>query len=106
MTAQQQLDVNLSISIPEDKVLVSKVELQTLKEQQLSGVYWSMKEFEERTGKKQEWLKENILYRPKFKKELEGFVYYPQSQGQTWSFQAKEMAAFLDKNFNQIFNGD
>lgn len=103
----QQLEVNLTIPIPEDKILISKVELQELKEQQLKGVYWTMKDLEKRVGKKQEWIKEHILYPTKFRKILDvkngGFVYYPEVRGQTWSFHALKMAEFLDKNFGEIF---
>lgn len=103
----QQLEVNLTIPIPEDKILISKVELQELKEQQLKGVYWTMKDLEKRVGKKQEWIKEHILYPTKFRKILDvkngGFVYYPEVRGQTWSFHAQKMAEFLDKNFGEIF---
>lgn len=106
----QQLEVNLSIPIPTDSVLISKVELQQLKDHSLTGVYWNMKDLESRTGKKHEWIKENILYPPKFKKLLDvengGFVFYPKQRGQNWSFQAREMATFLDRNFNQIFGGE
>lgn len=103
----QQINVNLSIPIPADQILINKVELQELKEQSLVGVYWNMKDLESRINKKSEWIKENILFPSRFRKILDaengGFVYYPQSKGQTWSFQAKEMAAFLDKNFSKIF---
>lgn len=103
----QQLNVNLSIPIPQDQVLVSKVELQELKEQSLIGVYWSMKDLEKKTGKKIEWIKENILYPSRFRKVLDvnngGFVYYPDRKGQVWTFQASKMAKFLDDNFYRIF---
>lgn len=104
---EQQLEVNLTIPIPNDKVLIRKVELEELRSRELVGVYWSMKELEKRTGKKSEWLKENILFRPVFRKELDsqngGFVYYPKGKGQTWSFQASKMAIFLDRNFHLVF---
>lgn len=100
----QQLEVNLTIPIPEDQVLISKVELQNLKEQQLVGRFWSMKDLEERTGMKQNWLKTKLLYVPKFKNQLEKFSYYPKSQGEKWAFQASKMAKFLDDNFYYIFN--
>lgn len=103
----QQLNVSLAIPIPEDSVLISKVELEELKEVQLLGVYWNMTDLENRIGKKKNWIKDNVLYPPKFKKVLDiengGFVYYPKSQGQTWSFHANKMARFLDDNFNSIF---
>src|SRR5690625_2150598 len=102
----QQLEVNLSIPIPEESVLISKVELRELKQQSLSGVYWNMKDLVSRVNKSDKWIKENILYKGKFKKKLDikngGFVYYPETQGQSWSFQAKEMAKLLDENFHKI----
>lgn len=105
----QALNVNLSIPIPENMVLVNKVELESLQEEALLGVYWTMKDLEKRIGKKSNWIKENILYEPRFKKYLDiergGFVYYPKNQGEHWSFKAKEMAEFLDKNFSEIFLG-
>lgn len=105
---QQQLSVNLTIPIPSDLVLISKVELQDLKQQQLKGVYWTMKDIEKRINRKHEWIKENILYPSRFRKILDvehgGFVYYPQTKGQAWLFHAIQMAEFLDKNFQQIFS--
>ncbi|PAD23512.1 hypothetical protein CHH62_21810 [Niallia circulans] len=103
----QQLSVNLTIPIPSDSVLISKIELEELQNSQLQGVYWSMKDLEKRINRKHEWIKDNILYPPKFRKILDvnngGFVFYPKSKGQTWSFQATKMARFLDENFNIIF---
>lgn len=105
----QQLEVALTIPIPSDKVLISKVELEQLKVNELAGLYWNMKDLEQRTGKKSEWIKERILYPTRFRKELDvdqgGFVYYPKSKGQTWTFQASKMSEFLEKNFNRIFKG-
>ncbi len=103
----QQLNVSLSIPVPEDMVLIQKVELEELKEQTLVGVYWNMKDLEQRINKKSEWIKENILYPQRFRKILDsdngGFVFYPKAKGQTWSFLATKMAAFLEKHFAEIF---
>ncbi|MEK4023518.1 DUF771 domain-containing protein [Sporosarcina sp. FSL W7-1283] len=103
----QQLKVELTIPIPAESVIISKVELEELKKNRLQGVYWNMQDLEKRTNKKQAWLKENILYVPKFKVLLDvengGFVYYPNKRGEKWSFLASEMANFLDKNFYLIF---
>ncbi|WP_144789563.1 DUF771 domain-containing protein [Lysinibacillus fusiformis] len=104
----QQLSVTLTIPIPSDSIIISKVELEELKTAKLTGVYWSMKDLENRINRRHEWIKENILYPSKFKKVLDiesgGFVFYPKSKGQTWSFQASEMAAFLEKHFKDIFS--
>ncbi len=104
----QQLSVTLTIPVPSDSVLIKKVELEELKQAQLEGVYWSMKDLEQRINKKNEWIKENILYPSKFRKildvESDGFVFYPKSKGQTWTFQASKMAEFLERNFKDIFS--
>lgn len=103
----QKLKVELIIPIPTDQVLISKVELEELKDKSLIGLYWSMKDLEGRTGKKVEWIKDNILYPPKFKKVLDvhngGFVYYPQVKGEKWTFLASKMTEFLEENFYSIF---
>lgn len=105
----QHLNVELSIPIPEDCVLIKKVEWEELKKSELEGVYWSMQDLEERISRKNVWIKENILYPPRFKKILDiesgGFVFYPKAKGQNWSFQASRMTAFLEKNFSEIFKG-
>lgn len=103
----QNLHVSLSIPIPEDTVMISKVEFEQLKKSELVGVYWNMKDLENRTNRKSEWIKENILFPSRFRKKLDieygGFVYYPKSKGQTWAFQASKMSVFLETNFNLIF---
>lgn len=104
---EQKLDVNLSIRIPQDQVLISRVELNNLRNKSLSGTYWNMKELEQKVGKKHEWIKENILYPMCFRNELDvnngGFVYYPEKSGQSWSFHARKMAIFLENNFSKIY---
>ena len=103
----QKLTTNITVTIPDDLILISKIELQNLKEESLLGTYWSMKELEKKVNRKHEWIKENILYPSDFKNvldvEMGGFVYYPKIKGQTWSFHAAKMAQFLDQNFTKIF---
>ncbi|WP_281486951.1 DUF771 domain-containing protein [Lysinibacillus sphaericus] len=103
----QQLQVNLTVPVPENYVLITKIEFEELQKESLSGIYWSMKDLEQRINKKHEWIKANILYPSKFRKVLDvkkgGFVYYPEVTGEKWSFHAKEMSKFLDDNFHSIF---
>ena len=105
---EQSIKIEAIIPIPQDQVLINKVELERLQSLELTGKYWSMQDLEERINKKRDWIKENILYKPKFKKILDvnsgGFVYYPEKKGQNWSFQASKMATFLDENFTEIFS--
>lgn len=104
----QKLKVELEVIIPDEYVLITKIEYEELQHDRLAGRYWTMADLENRIGKKQVWIKENILYPTKFKKQLDvmlgGFVYYPKAKGEKWSFHATKMAQFLDDNFYQIFN--
>lgn len=103
----QTLKLNVDVTIPDNLVIITKVEFEELEKQKLLGKYWNMKDLEKQINKKHEWIKENILYPSRFRNILDvengGFVYYPKSKGQTWSFHALKMAEFLDKHFNIIF---
>ncbi|MGE6515164.1 DUF771 domain-containing protein [Lysinibacillus sphaericus] len=99
----QQLQLNLTVQVPDDHVLVKKVEYDELQNERLSGRNWTMEDLEKRTARKQLWLRTNVLYVPRFKKELEKFVHYPSSQGDKWSFHAVRMAKFIDDNYYLIF---
>lgn len=105
----QKLEVNLTIQIPSELVLISKVELQQLQQNELKGVYWNMSDLEKRVNKSSDWIKDRILYPSHFRRMLDidfgGFVFYPEAKGQPWAFQATKMADFLDTHFNQIFKG-
>lgn len=104
---QQKISVRLLIPIPESQVIIEKLEFEALKRANLLGVYWSMVDLENRMGRKKDWIKQNLLYNPRFKSTLDinygGFVYYPQKKGEPWSMHALQMAKFLDENFNDIF---
>lgn len=105
---EQSIKIQAIIPIPEDQILIEKVELERLQSLELQGRYWTMQDLEERINKKREWIKDNILFKPKFKMILDinngGFVYYPEKKGQNWSFQATKMSKFLDETFSEIFS--
>ncbi|MDI4707113.1 DUF771 domain-containing protein, partial [Pseudoalteromonas shioyasakiensis] len=64
----QQLSVTLNIPVPEDSIIIKKVEYEELKQNELQGVYWNMKDLEGKINRKHEWIKENILYPSRFRK--------------------------------------
>lgn len=103
----QQLKVVSVVNIPDEYVLIEKVEYKQLMDNELVGVFWTMKDLEKRTGHRVEWLKENILYVPRLRDKLDvekgGFVLYPRAKGQPWCFHARKMAMFLDDHFQEIF---
>lgn len=67
----QKLEVNLTIQIPSELVLISKVELQRLQQNELKGVYWTMKDIEKRINRSNDWIKERILYPSHFREMLD-----------------------------------
>lgn len=100
----QEIKIEAVVKIPENYVLVEKAEFEALQAEKLLGRYWTLTDLENVTSRKRLWLHENILYVPRFKKELEKFVHYPQYRGGNWLFLASKMAKFLDDNFYAIFN--
>jgi phage pi2 protein 07 len=70
-------------------------------------IWWNMKDLEQATGYSDDWLKDNVLLRPAYKKILDlengGFVYYPEKRGEKWMFIASRMQEFLERYFMQIF---
>lgn len=72
-------------------------------------IWWTMQDLEKVTGYSDDWLKENILLQPRFKKILDldngGFVYYPEKRGERWLFIASRMQEFLERHFVDILKG-
>ncbi|RHW31522.1 DUF771 domain-containing protein [Neobacillus notoginsengisoli] len=73
----------------------------------MKKVWWEMRDLEQATGYSDDWLKENILLQPRYKKILDlengGFVYYPEKRGEKWLFIASKMEEFLETYFSEIF---
>lgn len=106
----KELEIDLRVTIPDDYVLLKKVDYLKLKKtnkEAEKGRWWTMSDLEKRLGRSREWIRENILLIPEFKKildvENDGFVYYPRNQGESWAFLASKMSEFLEDNFNDIF---
>jgi phage pi2 protein 07 len=64
----QKIKAEIVITIPDDMVLITKVEYEELKQQELIGVYWSMKDIEKRINKKSDWIKGNLFLYPECKR--------------------------------------
>jgi phage pi2 protein 07 len=98
----QTLDVK--VAIPDDYILIKKVEWEEHLSRELTGKQWGMKELEEATGRKSNWLKENVLY--PYRDELDvmsgGFVRYPEKSGSPWKFGALKMSAWLEDNLERV----
>lgn len=86
-------ELSVTITVPDEYILIKKIEWEEMIENQLSGRQWEMKDLVERIGRNLQWFKDNILYA--YKNELStargGFVKYPESKGMPWKFGAAKM---------------
>ena len=97
---QQQLEAIVKVTIPEEMILVEKIEYQELQDSKKSGwgnMQWLL---EETDIKSPQTVKVKLLY--PFRKELEDFVYYP-DDGAQWKFNKLPMKRWLQENFKRVW---
>ena len=106
---EQVLEVKATIPvlIPEDKVLVDKVEYQELKKKDFDG-WVGMDVFVEKANRSAPTIGK-LLRKPDIKKrfcsENGGWIYYQNGKGDYWSFRYNDMLEFIKKEFYQKFSG-
>ena len=99
---------NITVALPEDKVIIEKEEYDMLKKNANKGKYMTMNELLELLSVSRPWLIENILYRPSIKNDIDieknpnGFVKYPNSHGSKYRFLASKTKEYFEKNFREI----
>ena len=102
---------NITIALPEDKVIIEKGEYEELKKNANKGKYMTMNELLELLSVSRPWLIDNILYRPDIKnkidieKSTQGFVKYPSAQGGKYLFLASKTKEYFEQNFREILLG-
>lgn len=96
--------LNITVVIPEEYVLVTKVEWEEMLDQKLKGKQWNMKDLEKHTRRSNNWLKENTLYPNRQELDIKegGFVRYPKSSGSPWKFGAYRMGEWLEAHIDKI----
>jgi len=70
----QQLQVNLTIPVPDNYVLINRVEYEELQTNSLQGVYWTMSDLENRIGKKTSVDKRQYSVSTKIQKTIRCFA--------------------------------
>ncbi|CYU96202.1 DUF771 domain-containing protein [Streptococcus suis] len=105
-----QIDLtNLTIELPESKIIVDRNEYEQLKQTASQGRYMTLSEVLELLSVSRPWLLENVLYKPTIRKQIDidqnkdGFVKYPQNQGGRYYFLASKTRNFFERNFLEIF---
>lgn len=97
--------LHLSVEIPDEYVLITKVEYEELQMLAAKGNSWeSLAWFKQETGiKHPDTLKTMILY--PYRKELEKFVKYPEKKGSPWRFHKGATLEWLENNFERLARG-
>lgn len=96
----QSLEVK--ISIPESHVLITVDEYEELKEKELTGKYYTIKDLVNLTGKSESWLYDNLLNNPYRRRDIKSFTHYPNGKGDRWLFKATALRNYLENEFLEI----
>ncbi|SBO16277.1 DUF771 domain-containing protein [Carnobacterium divergens] len=101
----QILEVSVPIQIPENFVLVEKNEYQKLKENELLGSTWDMKDLRSKLkNMSSSSIKSKLLYPNQKLLDVKngGFVKYPSGRGSDWRFGALKMANYIEENWSEL----
>ncbi|MDK4449760.1 MULTISPECIES: DUF771 domain-containing protein [Enterococcus] len=94
------------IVIPEDYVIITKVEYERFILNEELGRWWTLKDVMKRVNRGRTWLIGNLLNHPKYRKKIDvkngGFVKYPVGGKDSYLFLASETKKFLEENFSSI----
>ncbi|MEY8498954.1 DUF771 domain-containing protein [Enterococcus avium] len=96
------------IPVPDDYVIISKVEYEELRKADDIGRWMTLSEVLERVNRKYEWFVTNVLKNPRYRqtidieKNKDGFVYYPGDGRDTYLFLQSKTLSFLEENFSSI----
>lgn len=96
------------IPIPDDYVIISKVEYEELMKADDVGRWMSLKEVLDRINRKYDWFSLKVLKNPRYRNRIDasrssnGFVYYPRGGKDKYLFLKSKTIEFLEENFAEI----
>ncbi|AYY08849.1 DUF771 domain-containing protein [Enterococcus sp. FDAARGOS_553] len=96
------------ILVPEDYVIISRVEYEELLQANNLGRWMTLKEVLDRINRKYDWFSQKVLKNPRYRnridisKSSEGFVYYPGEGNDKYLFLKSKTLEFLEENFADI----
>ncbi|WP_239745279.1 DUF771 domain-containing protein [Mammaliicoccus sp. F-M27] len=99
-----QQTLNATINIPADFILITKIEYEQLLNNHTEGKFISLKELAEHLDCSPQFLKENILFNPRYKKDLEKFIHYPVASGNKYKVHMNKAYKYFDEHSISIFN--
>ncbi|HAL09027.1 MAG TPA: hypothetical protein DCO67_03545 [Staphylococcus sp.] len=98
----QQL--NATINIPADFILITKIEYEQLLNNHTEGKFISLKGLANHLDCSPQWLKENVLFNPRYKNDLKDFIHYPSSSGEKYHIHQSKAFKYFDTHGISIFD--
>lgn len=103
----QVLNVTVPIQIPKDYQLISNDEYNQLKSESMQGRMWTMGDLRKWLGDKSaEWIKDNILFNPKYSKTIQEWrrnkVLTGGGYGRPYHFKAAEVSKWIDDHWTEF----
>lgn len=97
----QAIEAKVQVVIPEEFVLITKVEYKSLKENEQKGEIGDMKWFKSLVGIASDaTVKEKILY--PYREELEPFIKYADGGQSHWRFHKNQTRDWIERNFDKV----
>lgn len=99
---------NIELTLPPHLKIIRQDDYEVLQAQSQLGKYMDLKDVLALLSVSRPWFCQNVLYNPKFRKQIDidhnpdGFVKYPRSQGDKYLFLASRTRAFFEANFKDI----
>lgn len=96
------------IPVPDDCVIITKIEYEELKKANTVGQWMTLQEVLDRTTRKYDWFSQKILKNPRYRnmidieKNPDGFAYYPGEGNDKYIFLRSKTLNFLEENFSSI----
>lgn len=94
------------IPIPDDCVIITKVEYEELRKAVNIGDSLTLGEVADRLNRSKKWVVDEVLKKPKYKKYLDnrhgGFVHYEQGGGDKYIFLKTKTIEFIENNFSEL----
>ena len=94
--------LEVKIEVPDTHVVIPKGVYEQLRNQELTGQYYYMKDLERLTGRSRSWLNQNFLNRPDVLKRIKPFTIFPKGKGSDWIFQATKLREYLENEFLDV----
>ncbi|WP_338230833.1 DUF771 domain-containing protein [Lactiplantibacillus paraxiangfangensis] len=106
---QTEIKANVTLELPDDKVIVDKTYFESLERFRdhnvLHGKRWTVNDLIRVTGHQRTWISQKIF--SKYEKELSteygGPVYYPATNQEKYSIDAERMSDWLSIHFEDLY---